>query len=177
MFQSAWFLLVLLAVVAALAFEEALKKKTGPLSHIPVILPFLLAFGLFSLRDGWGSYRALPLLQSAGAVVTGLGIAGYIVSLLFLGRNWSFFASVKEGQRLVTSGPYRYARHPLYSSMILVFFGSGLLINNYLMLLLTPLVVFLYYLRARMEERILAEEFPEYEKYASQTRMFLPKIS
>ncbi|MBI2853034.1 MAG: isoprenylcysteine carboxylmethyltransferase family protein [Chloroflexi bacterium] len=176
-FQSAWLFLVLVAVVAALVLEDVPKGKIDPLSHLPVILPFLFAFGSVYIRDRFGSYGAVPPLQIAGAVIIGLGISGYLASLLSLGRNWSFFASVKKDHRLVTRGPYRYVRHPIYSSMMLVFLGSGLLISNYLMLLLTPLVVFLYFLRARLEERLLAEEFPEYAQHVRQSGMFLPRIS
>jgi protein-S-isoprenylcysteine O-methyltransferase Ste14 len=60
--------------------------------------------------------------------------------------------------------------------MIVIVLGSGLLLSNYMMILFTPVVGFAYYVRAGKEEALLIGEFPEYERYARETRMLIPRI-
>jgi len=64
----------------------------------------------------------------------------------------------------------------MYSSMIVVVLGTGLLIGNYMMILFLPVVSIIYYIRARKEEELLRREFPEYERYTRETRMLIPGI-
>jgi protein-S-isoprenylcysteine O-methyltransferase Ste14 len=93
------------------------------------------------------------------------------VSLAYLRRNLSI---IPEARRLVTGGPYRIARHPLYLAEITAAF-SLLLAGPYV----TSAVAFtgflaLQFARARMEERLLADTFPEYTDYARRTRRLIP---
>ena len=175
-FQAAWGLLILIAVAATLAFEDAPKKQAGFLTNLPVVVPFVLAFGFFYVRWFWGHYQAIPALQIAGVAVMVLGLLGYMASMLSLRRNWSFFASIKEGHRLVITGPYKYVRHPMYFFMILAILGSGFLISNFLIILYTPFIGVIYYLRAKKEEELLKEELPEYKNYVRETKMLIPGI-
>ena len=85
-------------------------------------------------------------------------------------------ASIKKSHRLVKSGLYRYIRHPMFASMLLIVPGSGLLISNYLVIAFTPIVGAIYYIRAKKEEELLKEEFPEYNQYIKETKMFIPGI-
>ena len=175
-FRSTWGLLLFIAVVAQILFEDMPKKKAGFITNTIIITPFVFVFGLFYLGAYFGNYESTIIMRIAGTVITILGTIGYVISILFLRSNWSLSASIKEGQKLVRSGPYRCVRHPMYSSMILVFFGSGLLIGNYLIISCTPIVGVAYYIRARKEEILLNEEFPEYGQYISETKMLIPRI-
>jgi protein-S-isoprenylcysteine O-methyltransferase Ste14 len=116
------------------------------------------------------------VIRIAGAALVGLGTVGYILSHFYLRSNWSLFASIKEGQKLITNGPYRLVRHPMYSSMTVIVLGSGLLISNSLILLFTPVVIIVYYIRSKKEETLLRAEFPEYNEYSRKTKMLIPGI-
>lgn len=175
-FQSSWFLLLFIAILAQVLFEDRPKRQAGLAINLIVIIPFILIFGLFYLGRYFGTYEGSLANRIAGTVIVFLGVIGYILSHLYLRKNWSLFASIKEGQQLVTNGPYRFVRHPNYSSVTVVFLGSGLLVANYMMIIFTPVVGIIYYLRAMKEEKLLKEEFHEYDQYAKATRMFIPGI-
>ena len=127
-FGLVWGLLVLLAVAAQLLFEEQPKRSAGIVTNLLVTIPFAIVFGLVSLGRGFGTYESHAAMRIAGLVITAAGLIVYISSLLWLRKNWSMTASIKEGHQLVTGGPYGIVRHPIYSAMTLIFLGSGLLV-------------------------------------------------
>jgi protein-S-isoprenylcysteine O-methyltransferase Ste14 len=175
-FQASWFFLLFVAVLAQIFFEDKPKRKAGFIINMLVITPFVVAFGLFYLRRYFGTYESVITTRIGGTILLALGMIGYIVSHFYLRRNWSLSASIKEGHKLIKNGPYRLIRHPMYSSMILVVLGSGLLIANYIIILFTTIVGIAYYIRSRKEEALLREEFPEYDQYAKGTKMLIPGV-
>ncbi len=175
-FELSWGLLLFIAILAQILFEDQPKRKAGFVTNLIVITPFICALGLFYLERYFGTFDSNLITRIIGVVITLLGVIGYIVSLLFLWRNWSISASIKIGHKLVKNGPYRLVRHPMYFSMTLIVLGSGLLIANYIMLLFTPIVAYVYYIRAVKEEELLREEFPEYKQYSRETRMLIPGV-
>jgi protein-S-isoprenylcysteine O-methyltransferase Ste14 len=175
-FKSSWGLLLLIALLSQILFEDKPKKKAGFITNLLIITPFVVVLGLFYLRFHFGTYESTLASRIAGTVIVVLGMIGYILSLLSLRRNWSLSASVKEGHKLVKSGPYKLVRHPMYTSMTVIVLGSGLLIANYMMILFTPIVGIVYYIRAGKEEALLRGEFPEYDRYAGETKMLIPGI-
>ena len=108
---------------------------------------------------------AAPLALGAFA----LGVCG----LLFLRRSLSI---IPEARRLVTSGPYRLIRHPLYAAEILAALALVLARPGlWATLTLAPFVA-VQMLRARFEEGLLARIFPEYRLYALRTRRLIPLV-
>jgi protein-S-isoprenylcysteine O-methyltransferase Ste14 len=118
--------------------------------------------------------RELPM--TAEMVSTLLVLAGNAVAvcvLVQLGRSFSIMA---EARRLVTSGVYRWVRHPLYLAEELVAIGVVLqFFSGWAALLLTVQIVF-QLRRMRNEERVLAKSFPEYAAYRQTTAMLFPGI-
>jgi|PlaIllAssembly_1097288.scaffolds.fasta_scaffold19987_5 protein-S-isoprenylcysteine O-methyltransferase Ste14 len=175
-FQVSWAFLLIIAVSAQILFEDKPKRQAGFVINLLVITPFVIALVWFYLRNYFGTFETTVATRIIGIVLLVLGMIGYISSHFYLQKNWSLSASIKEGHRLIKKGPYRFVRHPMYSSMLLVVLGSGLLIANYLIIIFTPIVGIAYYIRARKEEALLREEFPEYEQYARGTKMLIPCI-
>jgi len=169
-------LLLLMVILAQLIFGSKHKKKAGLITNLIVVTPFIIAYIVFLLRSCFGAYQSTALALIAGIIITSFGIIGYLVSILYLRKNWSFSASIREGHEIIRAGPYKYIRHPIYFSLIFVFAGSGLLVSNYVILLCTLMVGIVYYLRARKEEQLLKEEFPEYGEYIKKTKMMIPGL-
>lgn len=94
-----------------------------------------------------------------------------------LGSNWANQVKIYKNQTLVTHGPYGFVRHPLYASLILMFYGGCLVYPNYLAFLANTLIFipFMYY-RAKQEEILLSKTFKEYKKYQKEVGMLFPKI-
>lgn len=96
---------------------------------------------------------------------------------IFTARNLDFAFSDKVGN-IVTTGPFRFVRHPFYSSYILVWVGSTLLFNSLILWITLMYLMAFYFLSARKEERVilLSEHSSKYEKYIQNVGMFLPRI-
>jgi len=114
---------------------------------------------------GW---IAVPILSA------GLWLFWY--SHKTIGRYWSIQIQLKHSHRLITYGPYRYVRHPLYTAVFLGYLGTVLALQSWTLVAWFPVFVASYVLFAREEETIMERGFGEaYEIYRRQTGMFLPK--
>jgi protein-S-isoprenylcysteine O-methyltransferase Ste14 len=93
-----------------------------------------------------------------------------------LGRLWSGFVSRKEGHRVVDTGPYRLVRHPIYTGIDAASFAVLVVKASPLALAGFVLVVWGYWLKARIEERFLREELGSeaYDAYARRVPMLVP---
>ena len=95
-----------------------------------------------------------------------------------LGSNWANHIKIYDEHTLVQRGMYKIVRHPLYASIILMFYGACLVYRNILCFLAVTLIFipFMYY-RAKQEETLLIQTFSEYKDYKERTGMFFPKIT
>ncbi|HMF91570.1 MAG TPA: isoprenylcysteine carboxylmethyltransferase family protein, partial [Candidatus Angelobacter sp.] len=114
-----------------------------------------------------------PALFMAGVLLWNVGAYVGLWSLLTLRRSFSI---VPQARALVTDGPYRIVRHPVYASYLLQYAGVALSHSNP-----ATVAVFLAWLtavivRVSFEERVLAAVFPEYEAYRRRVGRFVPRL-
>jgi protein-S-isoprenylcysteine O-methyltransferase Ste14 len=146
------------------------------LVFVPGIL--CLLFYLFSSRlDAFH----LPLpdwLRLAGAVIFLAGDVLFVLTHRALGRNWSPALEIMEGHTLVTTGPYRYLRHPLYAAALIIALGLSLTAANWLLAVTwTGATVLLVLSRLGVEEAMLLEEFGDaYREYMQRTGRLVPRV-
>jgi len=117
-----------------------------------------------------------PALEAVGTVlfVAGLGLA--VWARIFLGRNWGMPMTRKQDPELVTTGPYRFVRHPIYSGILLAILGTVLATNLYWLIALAILGAYFIY-SATVEERLMTTEFPAaYPRYRASTKMLIPFV-
>ncbi len=95
-----------------------------------------------------------------------------------LGRNWSGILEVRENHQLVTDGPYRWVRHPMYSTFFLFCLAQFTLSANWLVGLISFLTMAFFYLqRVHDEEGMLLGQFGDaYRHYMKRTGRLLPRI-
>jgi len=113
-----------------------------------------------------------------------LGVAGGAVCTLLLywlfrsiGTNISPTSATRTQHRLVTHGPYRWVRHPLYSVGSTLFVSFGMMADNWFIAMLGLLAFLVMALRTPQEEARLIEKFgDEYRQYMKKTGRFLPKL-
>ncbi len=154
--------------------EKKSIVETGSMSAFAVAMYFILMFGI-------GRYRIEnPLLNisiAVGMFFVIAGCAANIVGRLNLGKNWGNHIRIYDDHSFSRKGMYQVVRHPLYSSIILMFFGAGLIYSNYLCFIATT-VIFIpaMYYRAKQEENILREKFSEYRQYQKEVGMLFPKV-
>ena len=99
------------------------------------------------------------MLGVIGALIGVSGIALALWARVDLGRNWGMPMGQKSGPELLTSGPYRLVRHPIYSGLLVAVLGTELL-TNLLGLVIVALLNAYFYCSASIEERNLIEAFP-----------------
>lgn len=118
--------------------------------------------------------NTLIILGTIGIIT---GCCMNIIGRFNLGRNWANHIKIYDEHVLVHEGMYRLVRHPLYASIMLMFYGSVLVYRNILCLILITFIFipFMYY-RAKQEENLLSNTFKEYAEYKKKTGMFFPKI-
>ena len=156
------------------------RSPSGPAVHYPPPLLFLLG-----IVAGWllGRAHPLPLMgapaRPAGAlagwllVILGSGLATW-AAVTFRGAGTTIFPN-RRASTLVTHGPFRWSRNPIYLGLSLGYLGVTFLMNSVWALLFLPLVIAILYLTViRHEERHLAEAFGiGYDEYRRRVRRWL----
>jgi protein-S-isoprenylcysteine O-methyltransferase Ste14 len=116
------------------------------------------------------------VLEVLGTVlfVAGLGLA--IWARIYLGRNWGMPMTQREEPELVTSGPYQFVRHPIYSGILLALLGTAVATNVYWLIAFVVTGGYFLY-SATVEEKLMNDTFPDaYPPYRARTKMLIPFV-
>jgi protein-S-isoprenylcysteine O-methyltransferase Ste14 len=154
-------------------------KQRDRVYYYLVLGSFLLVFvyAFSSVLDF--AHVGLPApARWTGAVLAVASLALFVACHRALGRNFSGVVQLATGHVLVTHGPYRYIRHPMYASVFGTAIAFALLTANGV-IALTGLgsVVFMYVARVADEERMMLQAFGDsYEEYRRRTGRLLPKL-
>jgi protein-S-isoprenylcysteine O-methyltransferase Ste14 len=123
-----------------------------------------------------GIFTPSLALDWTSAALTAIGIGFAIWARVYIGRNWSPRPAVKEHHELVTTGPYAYVRHPIYTGILLAAFGSAL-IGTIIGIGMFIFISIVFALRIDKEEKIMLELFPEqYSEYQKHTKRLVPFV-
>jgi protein-S-isoprenylcysteine O-methyltransferase Ste14 len=149
--------------------EQGEKEKAQK-----VVMAILRVLGAATLvvagldrRFGWSTVP--PALVVAGAVVFVAGTA--LIFVVFLENTFtSSIIEVDRRQTVVTTGPYRALRHPMYTGTLLMGVATPLVLGSYWAALLLPLGWALLAVRILAEERLLSEKLRGYGEYMQRTR-------
>jgi len=111
-----------------------------------------------------------------GVILCAIGIVFAVWARVYLGKNWGMPMTLREKPELVTSGPYQFVRHPIYSGFLLAMFGTALVDGAiWLLILILAGIYFIY--SAKVEEKMMLEEFPDqYPGYMKRTKMLVPFV-
>lgn len=174
-----WLIWLVYWMVAATNVKATRWRPSGG-RRLLQTLPFALAALLIALQNmDWGilSERFIPFrpIQSIlGTVLLACGLCFGVWARVHLGRDWSGTVTLKEDHSLVTSGPYRFVRHPIYTGILLGFVGTVLAIGEWRGILATVILLFGVLVRCRAEEQAMRETFPEYDDYRRRTWALMP---
>lgn len=123
-----------------------------------------------------GSLKLFNSLKTSGIFLFLLGGILLLISLLQLNKNLSPFPTPKVDGALIQTGLYKYIRHPIYTSILILFIGYSFYQNSIYKLAITLLLGVLFYFKSKYEEKQLAIKFPEYLAYKNRTGRFFPKF-
>jgi protein-S-isoprenylcysteine O-methyltransferase Ste14 len=122
-----------------------------------------------------GEWRWLPLAVAGWFFMVCAGLIS-LIGAWQLGRHLTPFPDPRSGSQLVRTGVYGIVRHPLYCSVTLAAVGWALLQSSLPALAAAFLLAAYFDLKARYEERLLRQHFPEYTAYAARVRRLIPWI-
>jgi protein-S-isoprenylcysteine O-methyltransferase Ste14 len=187
-----WIIRILLAVIMFVmigVFGKFLKRRrendrlleNRPINLVGVILYNLACYAMAGLPSDPNVFATPAFLAESGVrigfLIVGLGLIAFSLGVLLIvvrKRKTVGGENVKEG--LLTSGIYRYARHPIYAGIVGISLGIALAFGTWDGLLMIPVILLLNMAEALNEERYdIGVRFPdEYREYRKRTRMFGP---
>jgi protein-S-isoprenylcysteine O-methyltransferase Ste14 len=155
------------------------KASRGRWNRLLALRIALVVVAAAFIRLNWhGRHLAVngPVLSGIGVAVWAAGLGVAVWARLYIGRNWGMPMTRREAPDLVTTGPYRYIRHPIYTGIILGVLGTALATTLYGLIVVAVLTGFFTYSATR-EESFLVVEFPDtYPAYKASTKMLIPFI-
>jgi protein-S-isoprenylcysteine O-methyltransferase Ste14 len=150
------------------------ERRTSRFLHLGAALISLAAL---LLRPVHFELPAGAAVDAAGDVVTGLGLAFAIWARIHLGQCWSGRVEVKQGHRVVRTGPYALVRHPIYAGILMAIAGSAIVAGELTAFLAVVIMTASYLRKVRMEEAVLLQSFgSEYEAYRREVKALVPFV-
>ena len=132
------------------------------------------------INPAWLAWAAMPIpawIRWIGLAMAGLGGMLLVWTFRNLDKNLTDTVVTRKQHTLVTTGPYRWIRHPFYASYLLGFVGCSVAAANWLFLLLGTIGFGFMLARIRIEEQKLIERFGDaYRRYMARTGRFVPRI-
>src|SRR5271157_1844541 len=137
-----WLIYALWLILVGYLTVSAIGVKQEPQGHLlqslglmfaiiaSFLLPYLPIFHFVNFAP------VNPVLSGIGVILCAIGMAFLVWARQSLGKNWSQTVSAKIGQELVTSGPYRYVRHPMYTGGLVACIGSAIVAGGAFIFLL-----------------------------------------
>lgn len=161
--------------------KRSIAKRAG-ISRVGIILQGAAFGAVFGIRpqsagffsNVWGENPRLVAIVADVIAVTGSALV--IWSQRVLGAQWSISARLLTDHRLVTTGPYRYVRHPIYLAMMLLLVATGLAMTTP-SVLATALVLYIggTLVRIRAEETLMRDAFgAEFMAYRARVPALFP---
>lgn len=135
---------------------------------------------IYLINPDWMAWSKIGLPEWVRWLGVGLGILGaFLIYWLFSSIRSGITATsaTRKEHALVTSGPYRWVRHPLYTAGTLMFLAFAMMADNWFIGLMAVLTFIVMAIRTPKEEANLIEKFgDEYREYMKHTGAFLPKL-
>jgi protein-S-isoprenylcysteine O-methyltransferase Ste14 len=143
---------------------------------VSIVAGVNVAYRLAHAGDGVLGGNWAPVVAGIAVVVVGGALRAWAIASL--GRFFTSQVTIQAGHRVITSGPYRYLRHPSYTAMLVALLGLGIALDTWpsiLAIVLLPLTGLL--VRIHVEEHALENALgEEYRRYAAETRRLVPGV-
>lgn len=159
-----------------LARRTLTREKLGAQKIIMLLLRVLYVYALISAgwdyRSGWTRTHTgpVPWWLTLLALVVIAGGNFWFVAVLKANRFASSIIQVESGQTIAAAGPYRFVRHPMYSSVIATWLATPLALGSVVTLPLFALIIPLLICRLLNEEKLLRRDLPGYDEFCRHNR-------
>jgi protein-S-isoprenylcysteine O-methyltransferase Ste14 len=177
-----WIVFGVFWLLAAFAQKRSVRRQSASsrLLQLSVIGVALMPFYLSGGRFGFFGWRVLPRLlpvQYAGVLLLVGGLGFSIWARFALGLNWSGTVTVKEDHVLITRGPYRWVRHPIYTGMLVGLLGTAVVGGTFGSFFAFCMTTLALWVKLRTEEQFMVETFGEqYRAYRRRVKALIPLV-
>lgn len=155
--------------------KNLLKRHKISLMFLQVIPLAIVILAPYCDSHSMATFSDLNFLRIAGLILTVTGFLFMNWAVLILGKQFSVNVTIQEDHQLLTSGPYKYIRHPRYLGILVFFTGISLTFRSWISLVLVILILAVLLWRIHDEEKILKKEFNEkWEIYCKSSWRLLP---
>ncbi len=168
--------------VKAKAAEKSFSRSERRTKLLFRVLAFTFPLMLVYVFSTWFDFAHVPLpARARWSLGGGISIV-YLVLFSWihhtLGRNWSGLLEIHKDHTLITHGPYRYVRHPMYTSFFILGVGILLLSANWLIASVYLIAASSMYIdRVSSEEKMMIERFGDaYRDYMKRTGRLIPRL-
>jgi protein-S-isoprenylcysteine O-methyltransferase Ste14 len=154
--------------------NEPIKEQKAIMAAMYVII--LVGFVLpgldfrFGWTRGWGGVPLWLIVVSLAMVLAGSFLSFWV---MYVNRYAARTVQVEAGQKVISSGPYAWVRHPMYSGILLMMLFTPLALASYVAVPVFALTVPVLMARLLNEERLLRRELPGYVDYCERTQHHL----
>lgn len=163
-------------IIAAAHTRPGWPHRSGASFAIRLVIVVVLVLIFRISPQHWDASTQDIYLQVIGLVLFVAGLVLAIWARLNIRDNWGFPMSEKQGGELITSGPYKFIRHPIYSGILLASIGTALGATLYWLIVLASFAIYFIW-SAVQEEKYMASTFPKvYLAYKRTSKMFIPFI-
>lgn len=143
---------------------------------LPVLVPFYLSIYLPPAEHLFIKHQLSKTFIIIGFSILVVGIFLRLYSLTTLKSNFSFSINPNQSNNLIANGIYRYVRHPLYLSLILMSFAGCIIFSCITIWIFSLTTLIAVVKRIKEEETVLTEKYPEYVNYKNKTYRLIPYI-
>lgn len=173
------FIILLLATQPVLNFKESVQNKQTDKSTVWLIV-LVSVIGQISSIIEWAYLQdasiTLDFISLIGITLMIVGIGFRFWAIRTLGKAFSATVQIKTDQQLITSGPYKWFRHPSYTGAWILLIGISLIFHSWLgLIIMGPVMLWVYCKRIAVEENALTKAFGSaYQEYIKRTWRMLP---
>ena len=179
-----WLIVGLYWLISGLITKKAESQENFLKRFIQYWLPLIIAFFLLGPGDWFGTSwlreKFIEHTNLAGIIGLVLCIAGAVVacwSRYLIGRNWSLSIQKKDEHQLIQNGIYKIIRHPIYTGLLLLFIGNGIIVGDYRAIIAVIIVFTSFWFKLKKEEKLLIETFGnKYLSYMMNTKALIPFV-
>jgi len=143
---------------------------------LAIVLVLVINHLPFSFKSHYQTLISNHIVEATSLFLFFIGLLIAVWARISLSENWGMPMAKKQNPELVTSGPYAYIRHPIYTGMLMMVLGSFLGFNIYWVIVFVVASVYFIY-SAIAEEKLMMQEFPKaYPSYKQKTKLLIPFI-
>jgi len=129
----------------------------------------LVVAGLDAVRFHWSSVPSGLLYPGVLLLLAGIALMGWVMAVNPHAET-TVRIQTERNHQVITSGPYRFVRHPMYTGAIQLYVATPLVLGSLWALVIGVAIVLAFFWRTVLEDRTLRAELPGYEEYAGRTR-------